>query len=200
MFEDKRGWTFTLEEALLYIMDLYFSQKQGLKMSEWWIYLFQTQDVNWWTGVVWVTCVLLLSPHRPCDWTMLPSIINSTLRLEDQSDVRGARIKTRMWREFGRAFCFSFVCSPTSRWVLLLILVVVFCAWLSLCETLLFICCDAVTRLSVYPSLFKSFSTWSDGTSQHVTWLTSYYTQGSCLNTLVYERVPTLYLFVSQRS
>ncbi len=67
--------------------------------------------------------------------------------------------------------CFSFVGSPTSAVVLLLILVVVF-----LCLAFFFVklyCSFAVTRASVYPSLFKSFSTCSDGSSSacHVTYI-----------------------------
>ncbi len=60
--------------------------------------------------------LVLLSPYRPCDWTRLPSIINSTLHMEDQSDVRGARIKTRMGREFGRAFACHLFALPRLLW------------------------------------------------------------------------------------
>ncbi len=64
MREDNRGWTFSLEEVLLWIME-YFGQKQGLKLKQYNdgfltnMQLFTSQDVNWWTGVVWITCGLL---------------------------------------------------------------------------------------------------------------------------------------------
>ncbi len=56
----KHGWTFYWRgEALLWariltrsdilMMDLFLTNMQ----------LFVSQDVNWWTGVVWITCVLL---------------------------------------------------------------------------------------------------------------------------------------------
>ncbi len=37
-------WFFSLEEAILWIMDSYFSWKQ----------LVSSPDVKWWTGVVWI--------------------------------------------------------------------------------------------------------------------------------------------------
>ncbi len=52
---DNRRWTFSLEETLLWLMDSYFS---ALMMD-----LFLTnmqllfQDINWWTAVVWITCL-----------------------------------------------------------------------------------------------------------------------------------------------
>ncbi len=66
MWEDNRG-TFSLEEALLWIMDSYFDQKRRFKVKnviKWWICFLQTcsfslQDIHCWTGVVWITCGLL---------------------------------------------------------------------------------------------------------------------------------------------
>ncbi len=65
--------------------------------------------------------------------------------------------------------CLSFVGSPTSVVVFTPgFRCSIFALIFSLCETLLFVCC-----VSVYPSLFKSFSTCSDGTSSacHVTYI-----------------------------
>ncbi len=60
---DNKRWTFSLEEALKWITDSYFSQKWQFKVkSVLMLDLFQllsSQDVNWWTGVVWITCGLL---------------------------------------------------------------------------------------------------------------------------------------------
>ena len=64
---DSDQTTFTLEEALLWIMESYFSQKQQLKVKNVLImdllltitHLFTSHDINWWTGVVWITCGLL---------------------------------------------------------------------------------------------------------------------------------------------
>ncbi len=60
---DNRRWTFSLEEALLWIMDSYFSWKQWFEVKNLLMMdLFQllaSQDVNWWTGVVWISCGLL---------------------------------------------------------------------------------------------------------------------------------------------
>ncbi len=51
---DSDKMTFSLEKAILWIdnmdiMDLFLTNMQ----------LFTSQDVNWWTGVVWITCGLL---------------------------------------------------------------------------------------------------------------------------------------------
>ncbi len=64
MWEDNMGWTFSLEEMLLWTHILARSDGLNLKKPLWWICLFQTQlftsqDVNWWTGMVWITCGLL---------------------------------------------------------------------------------------------------------------------------------------------
>ncbi len=48
MWEDKKLWTFSLEEVLLWIMN----QKPWFK------------DINWWTGVVWIIVMFLSA-----DWT-----------------------------------------------------------------------------------------------------------------------------------
>ncbi len=57
--------TFSLEKAILWIEDSYFSQKQRFEVK--WVLMmdlyltnmqiFTSHDVNWWTGVVW--CGLL---------------------------------------------------------------------------------------------------------------------------------------------
>ncbi len=64
---DNRRLTFSLEEAILWIMDSYFSQKwwfevKNISVMDLFLtntHLFTLQDVNWWTGVVWITCGLL---------------------------------------------------------------------------------------------------------------------------------------------
>ncbi len=58
---DNRRWTFTLDEALLLIMDLYFGHKWWFKNVLMNLFLtnaqlLASQDINWWTGVVWITC------------------------------------------------------------------------------------------------------------------------------------------------
>ncbi len=66
MWEDNRG-TFSLEEALLWIMDSYFDKKRRFKVKnviKLRICFIQTcsfslQDIHCWTGVVWITCGLL---------------------------------------------------------------------------------------------------------------------------------------------
>ncbi len=55
------------EKAILCIIDLYFSWKQEFEVKNVLMMdlflknmqLFTLQDVNWWTGVVWITCGLL---------------------------------------------------------------------------------------------------------------------------------------------
>ncbi len=61
--------TFSLEEALLWIMDLYFCWKQGFEVKTkknldgfvLQTQLLAFQDINWWTGVVWITCDVTIS-------------------------------------------------------------------------------------------------------------------------------------------
>ncbi len=63
-WEDNRGWTFSLEEALLWIMDLYFVQKWWFKVktSYWYICFIQIHrfslhktltDGLEWCGLLW---------------------------------------------------------------------------------------------------------------------------------------------------
>ncbi len=68
MWEDNRGWSFfLLKEALLWTMDSHSGQKWQFKAKNTLIMnlfltntqLFTSQDVNWWTGVIWITCGLL---------------------------------------------------------------------------------------------------------------------------------------------
>ncbi len=48
--------TFSLEEALIWIMDhIWVKNILMLDLFK----LLSSQDVNWWTGVVWITCGLL---------------------------------------------------------------------------------------------------------------------------------------------
>ncbi len=47
---DNRRWTFSLKEALLWIMDVLLMDL---------FQLLSSKDVNWWTGVLWITCGLL---------------------------------------------------------------------------------------------------------------------------------------------
>ncbi len=57
----------SLEEMLLWIMDLYFKQKQEFEVKNILMMdlfftntqLLSSEDINWWTGVVWITCGLL---------------------------------------------------------------------------------------------------------------------------------------------
>ncbi len=62
--------TFSLEEALLWIMDSYFGQKQQFEVKKVLMMdLFQllsSQDVNWWTGVVWIIVMFLSAV-----WTLI---------------------------------------------------------------------------------------------------------------------------------
>ncbi len=62
MWEDNRGWTFSLEEE-----DCgHLARSDGLKLNALMMDLFLTntqtftsQGINWWTGVLWITCGLL---------------------------------------------------------------------------------------------------------------------------------------------
>ncbi len=64
---DNRRWTFSMEEGLLWIMDSYFSRKQWFEVKTVLMMdlfltntqLLTSQNMNWWTGVVWITCGLL---------------------------------------------------------------------------------------------------------------------------------------------
>ncbi len=54
---DNRRCTFSLDEALLWIIDSDFSE--NVLMMDLFQLLWSSPDVNWWTGVVWITCGLL---------------------------------------------------------------------------------------------------------------------------------------------
>ncbi len=56
--------------------------------------------------------LVLLSPYRPCDWTMLPSIINSTAWRTNQT--LGGAYKDPDVTQVRESVCISFVSSPTS--------------------------------------------------------------------------------------
>ncbi len=70
---DNRRRTFQLEEALLWIMDSYFGQKwrfevKNILMMDLFLtntQLLSSQDVNWWTGVVWIIVFLLSFWRHP---------------------------------------------------------------------------------------------------------------------------------------
>ncbi len=68
--KDNRRWSFSLEEALLWIMDSYFSWKQRFEVKNALMMgLFQllsSQDVNWCTGVVWIIVMFLSAV-----WTLI---------------------------------------------------------------------------------------------------------------------------------
>ncbi len=70
MWEDNRRWTFSLEEKLLWtcilvrsdknvLINLFLTNKQ----------LFTSQDVNWWTGVVWIFVMFLSAVWTHSDGT-----------------------------------------------------------------------------------------------------------------------------------
>ncbi len=59
---DNRRSTFSLEEALLWIMDSYFSQKWQF-VSYKHVAFLSSPDVNWWTGVVWIIVMFLSDSH-----------------------------------------------------------------------------------------------------------------------------------------
>ncbi len=66
---DNRRWTFSLEEALLWITDLYFSRKRQYEVKNVLLDLFQllsSQDIKWWTGVVWMIVMFLSAV-----WTLI---------------------------------------------------------------------------------------------------------------------------------
>ncbi len=60
---DNRRWTYSLDEVLLWNMDSYLSRMQWFKVKNiLMLDLFQllsSPDVNWWSGVVWITCGLM---------------------------------------------------------------------------------------------------------------------------------------------
>ncbi len=75
MLEDNRGWTFSLEEALLWITDIYcvLARSNSIKLKHLMInffiintQLFTSQEVNWWTGVVWIIVMFLSAV-----WTLI---------------------------------------------------------------------------------------------------------------------------------
>ncbi len=55
---DYRRWTFSLEEELLWIMTQWLKKFKNILMLDL-FHLLSSPDVNWWTGVVWITCGLL---------------------------------------------------------------------------------------------------------------------------------------------
>ncbi len=64
---------FTGENTILWILDPYFSQKQQFEVKNMDLIITNTQlftspDINWWTGVVWITCGLLLCFYQLSFW------------------------------------------------------------------------------------------------------------------------------------
>jgi len=67
IWENNRAWTFSQEEALLWIIDSNFVQKQQFKVKTplWWICFLQIysfslhKSLNSWIGVMCITCGLL---------------------------------------------------------------------------------------------------------------------------------------------
>ncbi len=67
MCEDNSRWAFSLEEALLWIMYSYFDKKQQFGGKNIIMHLFLTnkqlfvsQDINWWTGVMWYLRIIVM--------------------------------------------------------------------------------------------------------------------------------------------
>ncbi len=56
---------FSPEKAILWIKDSHFSQKQQVKTVTN-MQLYSSQDVNWWTGEVWITVMFLSAV-----WTLI---------------------------------------------------------------------------------------------------------------------------------
>ncbi len=65
--ERQQGWTFSLEDALLWIFICSYKVINVL-MKDWLtnMQLLASQDINWWTGVVWVIVVFLSAV-----WTLI---------------------------------------------------------------------------------------------------------------------------------
>ncbi len=62
MQENKRGRIFSLEEELLWIMDLLFGEKRWFEVKTPYEFVLYKQICFTrldWTGVVWITCGLL---------------------------------------------------------------------------------------------------------------------------------------------
>ncbi len=71
--QDSEEITFPLETTL-WIMDSYFSQKQWFEVKTTDLFLTNTQllssqDVNWWTGVVWIIVMFLSAVWTHSDGT-----------------------------------------------------------------------------------------------------------------------------------
>ncbi len=79
---DSDKTTFSLEKVIIWIEDL-FERKKHLKdgfVTN--MLLFAWGDVNWWTGVVWITCGLLRcldshsdGTHSESEWALLARYI-----------------------------------------------------------------------------------------------------------------------------
>ncbi len=70
MWEDNRGWTFSLEEVLFWIVDSHFVLMMDLFLTNTlFVKLLASKDINWWTGVVWITCRLMSFVFLSAVWT-----------------------------------------------------------------------------------------------------------------------------------
>ncbi len=63
---DSDQTTFPLEETLLEIMDFFFNQKQWFWVKMSYKHILSSQDVIWWTGVVWIIVMFLSAV-----WTLI---------------------------------------------------------------------------------------------------------------------------------
>ncbi len=86
-WEDNRGWTFSLEEALLWIMDLYFVQKWRFKVktSHWYICFIQIHSFSLhktltdgleWCGLLWCLNQLFGLPFWRHPFTAEDPLVN----------------------------------------------------------------------------------------------------------------------------
>ncbi len=130
---DNRRWTFSLEEAFAQMCRpapssrvhsgvLVLATSDNLKLkTSWWICFLQTQllssqDINWWIGVVWITCGLLwcfyqlfrLSFWRHPFTAEDPLVIHSDAMLHFSKSVEETNSFTS-WMAWG-CLVFLFVC------------------------------------------------------------------------------------------
>ncbi len=128
MWEDNRGLTFSLDSY-----ELYFGQKQWFKLkhpSNDWLQtqLFISQDVNWWTGVVSITCGLMWCFYQLFR-LILMAPIHPLLHFSKSDPMKQTHLHLG-WPEgectvskftFGVKYSFKEACGYTTYWLLLLI-------------------------------------------------------------------------------
>ncbi len=66
MWKDSRGWTFSLVEVMLWICILARRRGLMLKHLDGFVSYKYPQDVNWWTGAMWIIVMFLSSV-----WTLI---------------------------------------------------------------------------------------------------------------------------------